>query len=137
LDLSTSSRTSLEAGLATIDIANHPIYLGVLGMSSAPLSYLLGCRGADKQWFTVTSCGGKLSKAKATMKQINPDSQLPPWLQLGSNINRPEYIAADPNKCMVVAVVGAELQATDRFAAGVTLRFPKVQAVIMTSVLAI
>ena len=140
LDTSVTS----ESGLSTIDIANHPLHLGLLGMippsaQSAPWTYLLGCRGADRQWYTVALCASTLSTERAkdilrSMTKLAPDAKLPSWLQLGSASNRPGYVLRDPNTRLVAAVVGTELQESDRYAAGVTVRQPKVQSLVTTEV---
>eukprot|EP00045_Choanoeca_perplexa_P012783 m.141613 g.141613 ORF g.141613 m.141613 type:complete len:1036 (-) comp16132_c0_seq1:1500-4607(-) len=122
---------------ASFDITKEPLHLAVVGVKGRPQSgsaiYLLGCRGENNQWYTVALCGSKLSKAEGVvsskMQPLSPDDELPAWLQLGAAKNRPNFILKDPTAYPAVQVFGAEISQSHGFAAGFTIRFPKIHAV--------
>lgn len=65
-------------------------------------------------------------KLRSCMRPYNnsPPDYWPSWTPSVSE--RPDYVVADPSKSVLLECRGAELVRTEKFAAGVCLRFPKV-----------
>jgi len=65
-------------------------------------------------------------KLRPCMRPYNntPPDYWPSWAPSASE--RPDYVVADPSKSVLLECRGAELVRTEKFAAGICLRFPKV-----------
>lgn len=64
-------------------------------------------------------------KLRVCMKPYrNPPDFWPAWTPAASE--KPDYVVTDPSKSVVLECRGAELVRTEKFAAGICLRFPKV-----------
>lgn len=141
---STSSAKDARAASPSLSI-NEPettgtLHLAVLGSTLAHHTrsmLLLGARGSDDRWYSVAYCHypstSNASVLRATHK-VDEDHLLPAWLVLGHEKNRPQYVVSSLDKLAVAVVTASELQASDRFAAGTTLRFPRVVELLMTPV---
>ena len=57
----------------------------------------------------------------------SPPDYWPPWTPSASE--RPDYVVTDPSKSLILELRGAELVKTEKFPAGLCLRFPKVSRV--------